>query len=121
MEKALPVLSGSESDKSSIPIVKRRKGATGQSVRQCVEEEVFLSSCCESSDSGEDAVINHRVPSSRRAAATAKTKMTQQCCSCSDEDSESDVPASADESHSDREAVRPGAVSFLFWLFYLMN
>ena len=102
VEKALPVLSGSDSDKPSVPIAKRRKGATGRSVREHVEEPL-LSSCCESSDTGDDSAVNHRVPSSRRAAAVANTKMTQQCCPCSDEGSESDAN---DESHSDREDVR---------------
>jgi hypothetical protein len=106
VEKALPVLSGSYSDKPSAPIAKRRKGTTGQSVRQRVEEPL-LSSGCESSDTGDDSAVNHRVPSSRRAAAVANTKMTQQCCPCSDESSESDA---YDESHSDREDVRPAGL-----------
>jgi hypothetical protein len=67
-------------------------------------EEPLLSSGCESSDTGDDSAVNHRVPSLRRVAAVANTKMTQQCCSCSDEGSEFDA---YDESHSDREDVRP--------------
>jgi hypothetical protein len=105
VKKALPVLSGSDSDKPSVTIAKRRKGTTGRSVRQRVEEPL-LSSGCESSDTGDDSAVNHRVPSSRRAAAVGNTKMTQQCCPCSDEGSESDA---CDESHSDREDVRPAA------------
>jgi hypothetical protein len=107
VEKALPVLSGSDSDKPSVPIAKRRKGATGRSVREHVEEPL-LSSCCESSDTGDDdAVVQNRVPSSRCAAAAANAKMTQQCCPCSDEDDDgSDV---SDVSHSGRAAVLPAA------------
>ena len=104
VEKALPVLSGSDSDKPSVPIAKRRKGTTGRSVREHVEEPL-LSSCCESSDTGDEgAVVRNRVPSSRCAAAAANGKMTEQCCPCSDEDDGSDV---SDESHSGRVSVRP--------------
>jgi hypothetical protein len=39
-----------------VPIMKRRKEATGRSVREHVKEPL-LSSCCESSDTGEDAIV----------------------------------------------------------------
>jgi hypothetical protein len=39
-----------------VPIMKRRKEATGRSVREHVKEPL-LSSCCESSNTGEDAIV----------------------------------------------------------------